>query len=205
MEDSAIPSIAHAKIAHPEYYIVTANIMNQPTLSWVHHHLGAVKPYLPELQPPNPPMDVPQKLHVEWRASKLPDWSAQADFNMSLDWEPAYSKHRWLPVRPDSNRTIDDTPIAHTEYDAFGKGLKHWQVAAQEHYSFFENLEKNELFLYKFHHWDYQYGRMGIQFMAIMGDDINLSKPIPHRDDEHFFSEVMPKKLKRRRYMKSQC
>jgi hypothetical protein len=172
--------------------------MNQPTLSWVHHHLGAVKPYLPELQPPNPPMDVPQKLHLEWRPSKLPDWSGPADFNMTLDWEPAYSKHRWLPVRPESNRTIDDTPIAHTEYDAFGKGLKHWTVAAQEHYSFFENLERNELFLYKFHHWDYQYERLGIQFMAIMGDDINLSKPIPHRDDEHFFSEVMPKKTKRR-------
>ena len=41
-----------------------------------------------------------------------------SEFNMTLDWESAYSTHRWLPVRPETNRTIDDTPIAHTEYDA---------------------------------------------------------------------------------------
>src|SRR6201996_8323273 len=154
MEDSVIPSIVHTKHAHPEYYIVSANIMNQPSLSWVHYHLGAVRPYLPELETPAPPKSVPEQLSIDWRASTLPDWSGPDDFEMDLEWKSAYPKHRWLPLKPGTgNRTIDDTPIVQTGYDAFSKGLFHWQIAAQEHYSFFENLEKNELYRYKFHTW----------------------------------------------------
>src|ERR1700712_4705324 len=55
IEDTVIPSIVHTKYTHPEYFVVSANIMNQPSLSWVHYHLGAVKPYLPDLSPPAPP------------------------------------------------------------------------------------------------------------------------------------------------------
>jgi hypothetical protein len=199
MEDTVIPSIVHTKHSHPEYYIVSANIMNQPSLSWVHYHLGAVRPYLPEIKPPPPSTDVPEKLTVDWRASKLPMWSGDDDFQMNLDWKSAYPKHRWLPVEPGNGKqSMDTTPIVKTGYDAFSEGLFHWQIAAQEHYSFFENLEKNELYRYKFHTWDYNYTRMGVQFVAMMGDDINESKPMKEGDDEYYFTEVMPKKTKRR-------
>src|ERR1700761_2823756 len=50
-EDTTIPSIVRTRWEHPEYFLVSANIMNQPSLSWVHHHLGVVKPYFPEYPP----------------------------------------------------------------------------------------------------------------------------------------------------------
>jgi hypothetical protein len=199
IEDTTIPTLVHAKWNSPETFIVSANVMNQPSLSWVHFHLGAVKPYLPEIEPP-PPADVlPEDDRVDWRASSLPDWTASYDFQMPLEWKSPYMKHRWLPVKQKtSNRTVDDTPIIRTAFDAFGEGLWKWTIAAQEHYSFFENLEKNELWRYKFHTWDYNYTRMGIQFIAIMGDDINAGKPMMETDDEYFLSEVMTKRTKRR-------
>jgi hypothetical protein len=199
MEDTVIPTIVNTKITHPEYYVVSANIVNQPSLSWVHYHLGAVRPYLPELEPPAPPNTVPEKLSVDWRASLLPAWKGEEDFQMTPDWSSAYPKHRWLPVQAESNRSIDDTPIVKTGYDAFSSGLFHWQIAAQEHYSFFENLEKNELYRYKFHTWNYNYTRMGIQFVALMGDDINMGKPMKEQDDEYYFTQVMPQGTKRRK------
>jgi len=196
MEDTVIPTIAHTKSSHPEYFLVSANIINQPALSWVHYHLGAVKPYLPELEPPAPRTDIPQESHIDWRASKLPDWSGPKDFKMDLTWKSPYRKHRWLPVKPESNKTIEDTPIISTNYAPFGPARTHWTIGAQQHYSFLDNLEKNEIYRYKFHTWDYANERMGIQLMAIMGDDINLVKPII-KDDETYFTEEIPKRLKR--------
>ena len=49
MEDSVIPSLVHTKLSKPELYVVSANVVNQPLLSWVHWNFGAVKPYLPEV------------------------------------------------------------------------------------------------------------------------------------------------------------
>jgi hypothetical protein len=212
-EDSVIPTILHTKWHHPEYYIVSANIMNQPSLSWVHYHMSAVHPYLPEINPApaeknsDPSSDA---AGLSWRASDLPTWSGPSDFEMPLDWEPphASSSHRWLPLRPtytnnntgSSHLTLEDTPIRLTSYDPFSKGLSHWTVAAQQHYSFFQNLEENELWRYKFHTWNYNGTRMGIQFVAIMGDDINLGKPFAETDDEYYFTQIMPGKLKRSEY-----
>jgi hypothetical protein len=202
MEDSVIPTITYTKWMHPEYFIVSANIMNQPSLSWVHYHLGAVKPYLPEtvVSGGSTPSDEPQRKPTSWRASELPEWDGPPDFHMTDDWTSPHPQHRWLPLGPSSTgtRTLDDTPIVQTSYDAFSNGLRHWTIAAQEHYSFFDNLERGELFRYKFHRWDYNYTRMGIQFVAIMGDDINLGKPMTHHDDEYYFSEVMPARTRRR-------
>jgi hypothetical protein len=207
-EDTAIPSLVSTKLNHPEFFIVSANIMNQPSLSWVHQHLGAVKPYLPELEPaPGSESFIESNAtnynftsSGNWRASELPTWDGPDGFNHTeffLQHPNGPSRgHRWLPL--DAFNT-DDTPIMDTAYDAFSRGLWHWQIAAQEHYSFFENLERNELYRYKVHMWDYNYARMGIQFVAMMGEDINLSKPIEQEDDEYYFSEVMPYSTRRRK------
>jgi hypothetical protein len=52
IEDTAIPTMVSTKLNNPELYVVSANIINQPSLSWVHQHLGVINPYLPELEPP---------------------------------------------------------------------------------------------------------------------------------------------------------
>ncbi len=214
---------------HPEYFLVSANIMNQPSLSWVHHHLGVVKPYLPEYLPgvspakaepkgefhprdehpkgppaPPPADKAPQhpptkpadkkpavasssaanpsatplfpKHPTNWRASLLPPWEGPANFTADKDYVPQTIPHRWLPLP--QGGVLDGTPIMATEYGAFTPALWHWTLAAQEHYSFLEHLEQNELWRYKFHKWDYYYKRLGIQFMAIMGRDINMAKPL---------------------------
>lgn len=209
IEDTTIPTLVESRLSHPERYIVSANIMNQPSLSWVHQHLGVVRPYLPELEPPDDwntshivnLTDYNFPTHGQWRASELPWWEGPSNFNYTKFFQHrpdgAFPGHRWLPVPYKYN--ADDTPIQDTSYNAFSKGLWNWYIAAQEHYSFFEHLEHNDLYKYKFPSWDYNYKRMGIQFVAMMGDDINAGKPINQEDDEYYFSEVMPKRTGRRK------
>lgn len=208
IEDTAIPTLVSMKLEHPEYYLISANVMNQPSLSWVHDHLGVVKPYLPELEPPSDfdhsrifqPYDYKFTNTPAWRASELPTWQGPPNFNFTDFFlahpNGAFPGHRWLPLRGKCNN--DNTPITLTHYDAFGEGWLFWYIAAQQHYSFLEHLENNELFRYKFPRWDYNYQRMGIQFVAIMGDDINKGKPITTHDDEMYWSEVMTKMTGRR-------
>ncbi|KHN94417.1 uncharacterized protein MAM_07733 [Metarhizium album ARSEF 1941] len=196
IEQDAIRSVVCTKLARPDYYVVSANVVNQPMISWIHWNLGAVRPYLPGAGEEYP---APEPGHqVDWRASALPSWngSGGVDIDASSWNSPDGRKHRWLPVRGRPDHVLEKTPIVETQYDAFGTGLHRWQVAAQEHYSFFENLESRELWRYKFNTWDFQRLRMGIQFIAMMGHDINAAKPIG-RDDEEHFSVTMPKKLGR--------
>lgn len=195
IDDNAILSLICTKLTHPEYYIVSANVVNQPMISWLHLNLGAVLPYLPDMKNPYPKLKPGE--HVDWRASKLPTWKGSLKDVNILEWNsPEEKKHRWLPIRGRKDHVLDDTPIVNTEYEAFGKGLQHWQIAAQQHYSFFENLENNELHKYMYNTWDFGLKRVGIQFMAIMGSDINRAKPIAGDDEQHF-SVTMPEKFGR--------
>lgn len=174
---------------------MSANVVNQILFSWLHRQFGAVKPYLPELT--ERPADNDSVPLTDWRTSVLPSWEGPADFQQETWSTERHPKHRWLPVRGRNAYPLNDTPIAKVDY-TYGYSHKHWQVAAQEHYSLLENLEKEELWRYRFPTWDFQLKRMGIQFVAIMGKDINLAKPIPP-DDEHHFTVEMPTRLGRRK------
>lgn len=201
MEDSVIPSLVSTKASRPDIFVVSANVVNQPMLSWVHWNLGAIKPYLPEFSASS----IGRFFHQDfnWRPSALPDWTGKlkSDFDASDWYSPSKTPHRWLPIRGDDAYILANrTPIAKTEYDPFGIGWRRWQVAAQEHYSMLENLENNELWRYKFNIWDFQTARMGIQLVALMGKDINDAKPIA-KDDEHHFAVTMPKKTGRRKFI----
>ncbi|KAL6789796.1 hypothetical protein J3E68DRAFT_86980 [Trichoderma sp. SZMC 28012] len=194
IEDTAIKAIASAKASRPDVYIMSANVVNQILFSWLHRNFGAVKPYLPELT--ERPADNDSVPLTDWRTSVLPSWEGPADFKQETWSAERHPKHRWLPVRGrNASYPLNDTPIAKVDY-TFGYSHKHWQVAAQEHYSLLENLEKDELWRYRFPTWDFQLKRMGIQFVAMMGKDINLAKPIPP-DDEHHFTVEMPTRLGR--------
>lgn len=195
MEDHAIATLVQHKLEHPENFVVAANVVNQPSLSWMHYRFGAIKPYFPELTPPNPEEAAKQG---RWRPSELPPWSGPEDYHITEEdkLEPPFEGHRWLPLPDDY--PIEKTPIATTSFDAFSQGLWHWQVAAQEHYSFFEHLENNDLWRYKFHTLDYHFMRMGIQMIAIWGEDI-IESDIHNGngDDEYHFTEVMTKRTGR--------
>lgn len=158
-------------------------------MGWVHYHMGALHPYLPELDPPHG-VDAATR---SWKASDYPFWNGEPDFRFELDAEAPYKGHRWLRLEHDSD--LGRTPASHIEYSTWGIGLSSWAVAAQEHYSFLENLEKGQLNLYKGGNvWKTDYDRLSINFMAIWADDVLDNLPMDTVDEE-WLTTVLPKKL----------
>lgn len=110
IDDSTIRSIVKRKVEHPEFYIVSANVVVNFAVAWVHYHLGAIHPYLPDLSswtsPPN-----------DWRPSRLPSWTGPDDFNWTTWKAPEHT--RWLPIKMDGNHSnqMDNTPMALSRYD----------------------------------------------------------------------------------------
>lgn len=185
------------KLKHPKYLAISANVVNSPLISWIHYHLGASRPFLPELTPPS------KKAAGErgtWKTSELPIWQGPENFTMTLDTEPPFKGHRWLPLGEGNN--TDNTPISLVEYNSFGTGWTRWAVAAQQHYSFLMNLEEDpQLDVYRFRIWETVYDRLSINFFAIMGNDILDNGPVPGGDEE-YFTQYLPKRLGRREYLK---
>ncbi|TWU70346.1 hypothetical protein ED733_000038 [Metarhizium rileyi] len=199
IEDTTILSMVHTRATRPDYYLIGANVINQPLSSWLHWSLGAVRPYLPENTTSHAGHGERQKLTpVDWRASSLPEWSAAQDFDIGQWSPPEDRKHRWLPVRKRTpGHTLDGTPILSTTYNAYeSPGWWNWVVGAQQHYSFFENLETDQLRRYRFDLWDYRDYRMGLQLVTMTGRDINSAKPIAE-DDEGYFCVEVPKRTGR--------
>lgn len=194
IEDTTILAMAHLRATRPDYYVVGANVVNQPLSSWLHWTLGAVKPYLPEQETAG---GVPRANDLDdWRPSLLPTWNGSSNFDIS-SWNPLPGqKHRWLPTNNLQSFLLNNTPIVQTEYLMDSAGWHNWKIGAQQHYSLLENIEKNEMWRYRFHTWNYRALRMGLQFVAMTGKDINLGKPI-EPDDEGYFTSAMPKKIGR--------
>lgn len=166
------------------------NGVNNPALSWVHYHLGAIHPYLPDLNPQT------TLASNTWRASKLPLWTGDPSLDRREWFDAPFENHRWLPLGPEY--TLDGTPVTKTAYDKSGPGWNNWAIAAQEHYSFLENLERDELDRYQFDTWDYMYERLSINMVAIWGDDVVNNRPFPE-DDEQYLTVDLPQKLGRRK------
>ncbi|KAI9787045.1 MAG: hypothetical protein M1816_007716 [Peltula sp. TS41687] len=192
IHEDAIPHLVETKLKYPKYLAVSANVVNSPLISYIHYHLGASRPFLPELTPPS------QKApggRGAWKTSELPMWDGPENFTMTLDTEPPFKGHRWLPLG--EGRNTDDMPIALVEYNSFGTGWNKWAIAAQEHYSFLMNLEEDpHLDVYRYRIWETIYDRLSINFLAIMGNDILDNGPVPAGDEE-YFTQVLPKKLGR--------
>lgn len=77
-------------------------------------------------------------------------------------------------------------------------------TAAQEHYSFLENLEKGELWRYAFDTWDTQYNRVSINLMAMTGDDLVDMDMGRHSADEGYITLEYSKQTKRRELLYSE-
>ncbi|KAI9719704.1 MAG: hypothetical protein M1828_006137 [Chrysothrix sp. TS-e1954] len=179
--NETIPSLIKSKIEHPEHLAISANVINNPALASTHYHLGAIRPYLPDLSP----LPAENEKSPSWRASELPPWTGPPDFRLAKHSSTSGPRHRWLPLP--STFGLDGTPIVMTDWRFGGAALNSWSVAAQEHYSFLENLEKGELSRYDLHSWDGHYKRISINMIAVLGDDIVSYRPVP-KDDEQWLT-----------------
>ena len=47
IEDSTIPAIVKRLLDNPKYFAVSANVLNNPALSWVHYSMDVDIPYWP--------------------------------------------------------------------------------------------------------------------------------------------------------------
>ena len=188
---------------NPQFFAVSANVINNPALSWVHYSMGLYEPYFPvrnliqvlfkanEIQELTPPDHPPPS---SWRASELPYWEGPDDFEFDGSKPAPYPNHRWLPV--EGYIDIVKTPARELSFDSEGGGLHSWAAAAQTHYSFLSHLEKQDTYRYKFDFWDYHYYRVSINFFGVWGSDIIDAYPFPG-DDEAFLTTQRPKELGR--------
>lgn len=212
VHEDAIPNLIYTMLKHPDAFDVSANLINSPSLSWLHYHLGAVHAYLPETTAPDGALDPDA-----WRASLLPTWDGDnISFPLGTGTNgaglvesddpgaPPFKGHRWLPLR-DKKNSLMRTPISKTEFDAYGDGWKSWAIAAQQHYSLLQNIEDGEMDRYYFGRSTNEYesiytmgdSRMNINFLCIWGDDVVDNFPFPNID-EPALSWDLPQKLQRR-------
>ena len=199
MESIAIPSLIETKLNQPRHAVVSANVVNQPTLSWIHHHLNVVRPYRPEMKPLLRPLNASALPRYDWRASDLPTWDGPrdfdvpADFGIPTDFKPPFNGHRWLPLRTDD---ASFNPMTHEVLDANGPGIWSWTTGALHHYSFLEHLENKQLYRYKFPMWDFQAEILSPSMMAMWGKDIIEVRPMPAwPDPDRWLSRELPLKV----------
>ncbi len=224
--EDAIPQIVHTLVTESKAAVVSANVINSPEHNWVHYRAGAVHPYLPDLGPPDNGSLSTLKNPV-WKVSNLPTWVGpggwtsppMAEFTEKLskllppvaddEESTVLPRHRWLPL--DDPLDISKTPIAQTSYDPFGPGWTSWAIAAQQHYSFFHNLEMGQLSSYYMNHgfgenssaiWDHTGDRLSINMLAVMGDRIvdNIDKMAAAESDEVYLTVDLPRQLNKRKF-----
>jgi hypothetical protein len=194
IEDDTIGRVVNRLVGNPKYFAVSANVVNNPALSWVHSRLGVYEPYWPEMHPPK------SKPAASWRASELPAYegpiTGPEGFDPDGNTPAPYEGHRWLPVRDDSY-DINDSPSRTLTYDAYGPSWLNWAASAQTHYSFLQHVEENKTSKYKFDMWDYGYERLSINFFVLRGKDVLDVFPFPEKDDELYLTTIRPKELRR--------
>lgn len=210
MADDAIARMISTKLQHPEYLVVSANMINSPLMGWVHYHMGAIQPYLPEVVNPE---DVPPELapdrskrppppkRVPWRHTQHPFWQGSDDYFFSFQEEPPSRTHRWLRLKTDQGNMVKQlkrTPISDAEYKTWGNSVESWAIAAQQHYSFLENLYEDKLELYQFSPkglpWVTDYDRLSINMIVINSTEILQNLPMD-TVDEQWLTVSLPKTI----------
>ncbi|KAK6711476.1 hypothetical protein SNK05_005898 [Fusarium graminearum] len=198
IDDDAIPNMVTRKIQNPNDFVVSGNIINNPPLGFFHIRMGAIHPYFPERFEP---LDINITSEGDyWKPSGHPAWEGPKKFKWELNKEPPpWENHRWLRVPDDG--VLYQTPAAELKYDIWGDSYKNWAIASQMHMSLFENIEKNQLDLYKFEKpWVMYDDRIRINFMCIYSDDILDTDPEnwpKEKGDEDMIVLELPKKLRR--------
>ena len=222
MSPTAIPEVVSSLLRHPEAFTILANLINCAALGWLHHHNNAILSYLPELNSPSDSDTHPDAYGPSaWRASALPTFRVASTkkpfFDSDKDWEagPPYPNHRWLPLR-DNGTLLPLTPMWKTEYHPNSFDWNHWQLGAQQHYSFLSHLEALEtdpLALSVYHFGDVRtslfntrFAHMNINLMAVWASDILDNFPFSvAEDDEAHFTITLPQELKKQVYVQTRA
>ncbi|KAI1921700.1 hypothetical protein LOZ58_004233 [Ophidiomyces ophidiicola] len=207
LADDTIPLLVTTKLKNPDFLAVSANVINGPPLSFLHYHHDALHPYFPELpdvvnetKPAQPAENQPKKRDLpSWRPSNHPFWNGPQNFEWPLTNPPPSDNHRWLRVEDD--KALNRTPVSKLKYDFWGPTYESWAIAAQQHYSLLENIEKNTLDNYKFTPpWNMRGERIRINALAILGDDVldtDVNNWPKDRGDEDMIVLDLPKQLNR--------
>ncbi|KAJ5184220.1 hypothetical protein N7492_001836 [Penicillium capsulatum] len=214
-EDNAIPRLVTTLMKNPDALLVSSNVINNPALGWVHYHMGAVHPYMPETAPLT--KHLASRDNGVWRPSDLPkriEPPAQPfgvdeyRYMFGVDNDEDIPKHRWYPIS--DYHYLSKTPAAASQYDPFGNNLYFWPLAAQAHYSLLQNIEEKALDRYYMVHdigktkrgtpsvWRMTGTRLSINFMAIRGRDVFENRDtIARNDDEHTLTVDLPQYIDR--------
>ena len=222
----AIPLIVHTLTTQEKAVVVSANVVNSPEHNWIHYRTGAVQPYLPEFDVPAPG-SLSTLENPVWRVADFPSWIGPpgwaspgvGEFTEVIkkllpprpdgDHATELPLHRWLPL--DDSGEIYKTPIAQTSYNPYGAGWTSWAIAAQQHYSFFRNLELGRLSAYHMIHgegrqtsalWDHTGDRLSINMLAVRGDVVldNIDTMATAESDEAYLSMDLPRQLGKRKH-----
>ncbi|KAK2799448.1 hypothetical protein FQN51_006935 [Onygenales sp. PD_10] len=197
LADDTIPLLVNHKVKHPNDFAVSANVINNPPLGFMHYHFGALHPYFPELDSGKPSQKISD--NKSWKWSDHPYWEGPEDFEWSSTANPPAKGHRWLRVKQD--KALARTPATQLKYEVWGTSYYSWAITAQQHYSFLENLETDQLHLYKFDPpWNMDNERIRINVLAIWSDDI-LDSDIDNwpaaKSDEDMIVMELPKRYYR--------
>ncbi|OAQ79636.1 hypothetical protein VFPBJ_05221 [Purpureocillium lilacinum] len=200
MADDAIPRVVTRKMQHPHDFVVSANVINNPPLGFMHYHLGALHPYFPDVEAPADSNS--DTSLVSWKPSQQRPWSGPSNYTWPLDRDRPHKNHRWLRVRNDT--MMEQTPAAQLKYELWGPSYDSWAIATQMHYSLLENVEEDGLHAYKFRPpWDMGGERIRINFICVYADDVLDTDPAnwtKDRGDEDMLVIDLPAKLRRREY-----
>lgn len=223
IEPQAIAKAVTTLINNPHALMISANVANSPALGWWHYHTDAAQSFKPELNPYK--KAIATRGNGEWKTSELPSWDGDwaQDFTKFDNFAEYFNverpedipKHRWLPTRNESDHDMYTSSVAATDAEG-GPHLMNWQIGAQNHYSFFANLENGELGKYylskdygKGTIWHMRGNRLSINFIIMQGADVldymDMITGHPQGDDEHQLTVEMPRVLNRPVLVESQA
>jgi hypothetical protein len=132
----AIERMIETKLKNPEKLIVSANVINSPLMGWVHYHMGAMKPYLPELPEASHQVGRNARWPPSWKASELPSYNGSENATFAPDDAPPSDPHRWLPLRGgNSALALHRTPVSKIDYAPLGTSWSSWAIDVRIHNS----------------------------------------------------------------------
>lgn len=141
IEDNVIPAIVNTKLQNPNTGIISANVIHQPAVAEFHSRPGVLLPQLRDTGSLN--QDSSER---SWN-SFWPYWRAMLQ--------------SWFPIEAHSTTS---NPANATENYA-------WLSQAQQHNSFLQHLERDELQNYKFPLWKNPPGEVSGTFIVLPNDN----------------------------------